>query len=559
MIVLGSITLAALLATGPIEVHTATRDVRGCRALDRGYVAATEGGVVFLDEQGVAEPALTTLDGLPETRSYVVESVMDSPSAIWVGTEGGLARIEHDEAGGRVVEVFESAPVRALVQDRGRTFVGTWGEGVLELRDGKLVALAGPELAKADRVTDLVIHRDQLVVASAGAGAWIVGEAPQRVEGVEGIVWSLVVHDQQLYAGTFVGVVELAGSDSITVSSHDARALASVDGELLIGSHGQGLARLDASTPPGPAITHVQGLDGDRCIATSEGLWIRSGSRWTPSLVDGLPSGDITAMIELDDRLYVGTFERGVMVYEAGRWSPLADPEGLIDPQINALVAAPEGRLWIATARGLYRAGQGEVETWTTKTGLPHANVLSLALARDGELIVGTHGGVAIVDGKGKVRELGTRARAWATWAIAEADDGSLWLGTTQGLIHWQSDGSWSHYSMLSGHLDDNWVTALLIEGAKLHVGTYAAGVMTLTKSKRANEWRSESLDGGRINPGGLSLVGGRLHAATMKGLLVREDQRWQTQTDALFEDVTGVLEVDRGVWIASRRGLVLY
>ena len=95
--------LAAMFAAAPIEVHTATRDVRGCQALERGYVAATEGGVVFLDAAGVAEPALTALDGLPETRSYVVAPVAGSSTQVWAGTEGGLARIEHDQAGARVI------------------------------------------------------------------------------------------------------------------------------------------------------------------------------------------------------------------------------------------------------------------------------------------------------------------------------------------------------------------------------------------------------------------------------------------------------------------------
>lgn len=555
--------LAAMFAAAPIEVHTATRDVRGCQALERGYVAASEGGVVFLDAAGVAEPALTALDGLPETRSYVVAPVAGSSTQVWAGTEGGLARIEHDQAGARVIEVIESAPLRALVQHAGHTYVGTWGEGVFELVQAELVAIAGPELAKADRITDLAWHRDHLVVASAGAGAWILAGQPEPLAGVEGIVWSLAVHDDQLYAGTFVGVLELGASDARTLATQDARALASVGGELWIGSHGQGLIRLDEDGGEGeallPELTHVQGLDGDRCVATSQGLWIHGGARWTRTLADGLPSGDISAMVEHEGRLVVGTFDRGVMIHDAGRWIPLDDPQQTIDPQINALVAAPEGRLWIATARGLFRKDErtGQVQRWTSKTGLPHDSVLSLALTRQGELVVGTHAGVVIVDAAGEVRSLGARAGRWATWAIAEADDGSLWLGTTQGLVRWHAE-SGSHYSMLSGHLDDNWVTALQVEGDHVHVGTYAGGVMRLTKVD-ATRWRSESLGGGRVNPGGLRLVDGRLHASTMKGLLVRDHDRWRSEGELPFEDVTGVLEVDRGLWIATRRGLVLH
>jgi ligand-binding sensor domain-containing protein len=558
---LGVLLMAALVA-GPLEVHTATTDVRDCRALDHGsYVAATDGGVVFVDRSGAVEATLTRFDGLPETRSHVIERVHGSPSEVWVGSEAGLARVTHDDRGAHVLERIDApAPVRAVLEHDGRTYVGTWGAGVLELRKGRLHAIAGPDVAKADRVTDLVVHDDQIVVASAGAGAWVLGETPRPLAGIDGIVWTLAVHDGSLYAGTFAGVRRLDDRGAVTISDHDARALASVDGALLIGSRGQGLARLGSSVPSGLPSTHIQGLDGDRCVATSTGLWIRDGRHWIAALDDGLPSGDVTDVLELDDRLIVSTFDHGVSVYADGRWAPLADPDHAIDPQVNALADAGHGRIWIATTRGLHRVGPDGVETWTEKRGLPHANVLSLAVARSGELLVGTHAGAVILDSNGDARALGSRARSWSTWAIAEAPDGEIWLGTTQGVIRWKHDGRWEHLSMLSGHLSDNWVTSLLFDANTLHVGTYAGGVDTLTREGDGQTWRGEPLGGGRVNPSGLSLVDGELFAATMKGVLVWRGGKWNAAREqGVFEDATAVLETDAGTWVGSRRGVVLW
>ncbi|PRQ02715.1 ligand-binding sensor domain-containing protein [Enhygromyxa salina] len=546
-----------VLATAPLEVHTATRDVRSCRALDHGYAAATDGGLVFLDDAGNSAAPLTALDGLPETRSYVVEPVAGQPGRVWVGTEGGLARVERSEAGARVVEAFTStAPVRAVLEHGGRTFVGTWGAGVLELRGGRLRPTPGPDLVKADRITDLVAHGGHVVVATAGAGAWIIGEHPRPVEGVEGVVWSLAVHEGALYAGTFAGVRKLDGAASITVSDHDARALASVGGELLIGTTGQGITPLGSQLRVGPPVSHVQGFDQDRCVASSDGLWIRDGQRWVAAADHGLPSGDITDLLRVGDELYAATFDKGVLVNRGGDWTPIEDPDHAIDPQVNALAPAGNGRVWVATARGLHRVDNGRVETWTSKRGLPNSTVLSLAVSSAGELIVGTHAGVAIIDANDDVRELGSRARRWATWAIAEAPNGELWLGTTQGLIRWKLDGTWDHLSMLSGHLSDNWVTALVWQGDALHVGTYASGVDTLTPN--GNSWQAQALGGGRVNPAGLSVIDGELHAATMKGARVHRGGRWVAGELGVFEDVTRVVEDTRGVWIGSRRGLVL-
>ena len=560
---IGAVLLAGALVAGPgsVQVHTATRDVRDCHALGERVVAATDGGVVIVDADGVASAPLTALDGLPETRSYTLEPVAGSSDELWVGTEGGLARIEASGGRGRVIESVETqAPVRALVERDDRVVLGTWGAGVLELRRGKLRALAGPELAKADRVTDLAVLAGEVVVASAGAGAWTLGGEATPIEGVEGVVWSLAVHGGSLYAGTFVGVRALEdGIAARTVSTHDARALASVDGELWIGSRGQGLAALEAGAQVGPRVTHVQGFDGDRCVATADGLWIRSGEDWVEAPNQGLPSGDVTDMLRVGDRLYVATFDKGVAVLEDGRWSSLEELEGLapgtLDPQVNALARAGKGRVFVATARGLFRVGGGEVRSWSRKEGLPNSMVQSVVRTRAGELIVGTHAGLAVLDADGDLRELGSRARRWSTWAIAEGPDGELWLGTTQGLIRWKQDGTWQHLSMLSGHLSDNWITALTFEGETLHVGTYAGGVDTLTPSGAG--WDSEALGGGRVNPGGLWVIAGRLHAATMKGALVRRGGRWVSGPKGTFEDVTELLEDEGGLWVASRRGLV--
>lgn len=533
----------------PAAVHTATGDARDCRVLeDGGYVAATDGGVV------VNGRVLTRFDGLPETRSHVLERVVGSSEEIWVGTEGGLARVGVDGRARVLESVASPAPVRAVLEHDGTLYVGTWGEGVLELRGGRLRAIEGPDAALTDRVTDLAVVDDRIVLATAGAGAWVLGET-QPIAGVDGVVWSLAVHGGSLYAGTLAGVLRVEGGGAATVSQHDARALVSVEDALLVGSRGQGLARLGSDVPYG-LPRNVQGLDADRCVATSEGLWLRDGRRWVSALTDGLPSGDITDVLELGDRLIVATFDRGVAIYEDGRWTTIG--EGVIDPQVNALADAGGGKFWVATARGLFRVGPDGVESWTEKRGLPHESVLSLAVTRRGELLVGTHSGVAIIDENGDARSLGKRARSWATWAITEAPDGEIWLGTTQGLIRWKKDGNWDHLSMLSGHLSDNWVTALLFEGDELHVGTYAGGVDTLTRD--GSTWRGEALGGGRVNPGGLSLVDGQLYAATMKGVLVRRGGKWTAAREqGVFEDATAVLEANDGTWVASRRGLALW
>jgi hypothetical protein len=53
-------------------------------------------------------------------------------------------------------------------------------------------------------------------------------------------------------------------------------------------------------------------------------------------------------------------------------------------------------------------------------------------------------------------------------------------------------------------------------------------------------------------------MIDGELIAATMKGARVRRGGRWVAGEQSVFEDVTRVVVDIGGVWIGSRRGLVL-
>lgn len=595
-----AVSALLVLAANPQldAVHTATRRVHGCAALPKSegesedhparFAAATEGGLLVLDGDGrpLARP-LTELDGLPGTRVRVATPRAGHANQLWVGTETGLARVQVDGRRLRVRQRFASAPVRSVVEHAGETYVGTWDAGVLVVDGDALrpVPLPDPQQpwgAQAQRVTALLSRGDALLAATAGAGVWQVEDgqrslAPDLEQLGHGTdwVWSLATHDGAVYAGTLVGVVRLDGARSRTFGTQDARALASVDGRLLVASPDAGLADVhpgeDTLELP-PRLRAVNGLDtlgGRTCVATDEGLWLREADAdWRRLLDDGLPSGDVTDLLRVGSgehaRLYVSTFDRGVHVLENDRWRALDPRPGTaaaIDPQANAL-AAHDGSIFVATARGLYRVDDDSktkdaAERWTKKRGLPHDNVLSLTTLRDGNLLVGTHAGAVLLDDAGELRSLGTRSRRWAVWAVAEGEaEGEYWLGTTQGLIHWLPNGRWVHLSMLSDHLRDNWVTALTWgEDGSLYVGTYAGGVDRLVQTEKG--WTSEALGGGRINPGGLSFVDGTLHAATMKGVLAREGGRWRTlQGVTPFEDATAVLPDAEGVWFASRRGL---
>ncbi len=94
-----------------------------------------------------------------------------------------------------------------------------------------------------------------------------------------------------------------------------------------------------------------------------------------------------------------------------------------------------------------------------------------------------------------------------------------LWLGTTTGLYRGHAgDVEWQRFAGVTGALQNDWVTALAVHGGKLYVGTYSGGIVRLVGTA------ATQVAPGWVNPGGLTLVGDRLYAATQDGLRASDD-----------------------------------
>ena len=111
--------------------------------------------------------------------------------------------------------------------------------------------------------------------------------------------------------------------------------------------------------------------------------------------------------------------------------------------------------------------------------------------------------------------------------------------------------------ALVTGELPDDWVTAVVVAGDQVHVGTYNAGIASfrLSRGKLAQTAVDSSL--GYVNPDGIEpLADGALAVATMDGLRVGTPGSWRT-VPTLGRDVTAVLPTGAGDhWVASRRGV---
>ncbi len=192
------------------------------------------------------------------------------------------------------------------------------------------------------------------------------------------------------------------------------------------------------------------------------------------ALQEGLPDAHISAMA-LDAH---GTFwmaSGSTLIRTAGRrLVQVALPTGPGSARILGLATDPQGRLFVGTdGDGMYiRDAQGirPLDGYPQDTAAFVRNVLTLS---DGRLLIGLRNGLLLWDnGTCTTIQVGDEEPK-AISALAEANDGSWWVGTfLDGLFHISTDGAVQVYDESKGLLRDYVRSLLVDERGRLWVGT---------------------------------------------------------------------------------------
>ena len=559
-------------------------DARACQPLGGGgYAVATGGGLAIVGKDGSTR-AITAIDGLPETR---VHAVVEQGSGVWVGTEAGAAYVALDGNGGapRVTRTVLTAPVHVVYASRGgAVYFGTRGAGVFRLAAPD----AAPELLRSSvkgTHAAAIAEKDGVVYVAYADGplAKLEGGVLKAIEQspTHGQALATVKVDggSELVLGDLEGLYRVDASGFTSLASVDARGIAATaNGGMLVATFGSGLMsgntrgalRSDAAVPKLARSVSVDARGSARCVATTDGVFVADGASGTGAsafhkvALGGPTSNDVTALAAnaSGTRVAIGTFDSGASISEGG---VLRRVRGLDRNETISNLAWQGDRLWVATAHGLVRVdGDGTERRFTSHDGLPNSYTRAIHVLSTGRVLVGTDAGAALVDGDRitpivpikKDAPVPIASPMHATWSLASSPDGTLYLGTAAGL-YFGKDGQFERASLASGDLEDDWVTALAVDGHDVYAGTYSKGVTRLhfEGQKRV----ATQLGGGYVNTGGLLVSGGKIYAATMDHLLVRPigGEAWQAMPSATpGRDVTAVQFVTTELWTASRRGI---
>ncbi|HYI12023.1 MAG TPA: two-component regulator propeller domain-containing protein [Thermoanaerobaculia bacterium] len=371
----------------------------------------TDGGLARW--RGVRADAFGVAEGLP---SPIVRAVVeDREGSLWVGTTGGLVRLSDT----RFLSFTrkEGLPidgVRPILEDRtGRIWVGTEGGGLCTILPAPVRCFTKNDGLPHDTVYALAESRDgSLWIGTDGGGVARLrdGRVEETIDARSGglptdRVRALVeTADGGLWVSTTAGLAHVRDWKAIRVKELDDRQLrpllALPDGSLLVGTDGAGLWRV--SERGAPATRIAEGLESNRVFslaadAEGSGVWIGT-------------SGGGLARLDL----------------ATGAVRSLTRRDGLYDDVVFQVVDEGTGRdLWLTSNRGLFRVERNQVlaamqrkstgtasdlsgTVYGTTDGMPsaecNAGFPAAIRARNGRLWVATARGVAVIDPRASSR-----------------------------------------------------------------------------------------------------------------------------------------------------------
>ncbi|PZP33768.1 MAG: hypothetical protein DI603_06660 [Roseateles depolymerans] len=435
--------------------------VRALLADSRGglWVAAGNSGLARLDTASGQWAQWKRADGQPaDSHAPISNSIralaLDSDGSLWVGTQGGLSRLDRSQQfqhlQGRDSGLPDNRIASLLLDRHGTLWIGTWQGLARKLRGSDSIEAVDLGLGKA-QITLLAETRDGRVLAGTGRGDLRMLSPDARPlpfaghagpdDGSWPVLSMVQVSDTELWLGGRNGIErrragdgELierlpaeGGNPAPTPRSEVRALLRDPAGVIWTGSYGSGLMR---HVPPLPGLSVVQ-YDLAR--------WQRFGDL------------DVRSVLQLADRsIWLGTQAAGVL-----RLNEALEPVGEIleaGPaharlgRIGAMAQTAAGAIWMGVENELLRLdAQGRWEQ-TVSTG--QALTRRLLVDRGGSLWVGTSDGLwRLAPGAKALQPVqlagkpGARSIGEVNALVQLADD-SVWAGGAAGLLRVAQPGA---------------------------------------------------------------------------------------------------------------------
>ncbi|WP_188310285.1 ligand-binding sensor domain-containing diguanylate cyclase [Arenimonas fontis] len=362
-------------------------------------------------------------EGLPQISALTI--AQDRLGYLWVGTQAGLARFD----GVRFLTYNpENTPglagiwIHALHVDAdNRVWIATY-RGLSVYEDGRFetVAVEGRDGTPMDTRALAVLADGRLAVAGQEGVYVVEGDAGKRrlrlLHPLPRPAYSLLQRGDGLWVGSLGQAYRIEG---------------------------QWVGVLPLPENAGDAVvTQLAEAQGRVWAGTSAGLFHREGNAWKRH-----ESGEPLARAPIEDIFEDGdgnlwvAMTSGLARLQAGRLRELVGDQDPAASAVRAIFEDREGNLWLGGQwEGITRLWNGWTRRYSTRDGLQHPMLWSVARGPDGRLWVGTNDGLAVMEG-GRFREVvaGEDLPHPNAYTLLIEDE-VVWIGTRRGAVRLRGD-----------------------------------------------------------------------------------------------------------------------
>ncbi len=346
--------------------------------------------------------------GLPGAYSQNrVKSILEtSDGTVWVGTVGGLQRLDH----GRFVAVPDiAATVRTLRQTAdGTLWIGTIGHGLYIFARNRLRRVSGNGLLPSNTVLSIYEDYTHQIWLGTQDGLVRLSRTPVQVVPLpggsdadfetiswdnRGAIWAVssrvyAIHNDRAVPYVFGAIANIPVRN----------VFRDRQGTLWVGTDGSGAFHLTAHGPvhysaPLRLVNNfvrafLESRDGSIWIATDEGISRITGGRVSNLRVrDGLVYFSTRALMEdRNGNLWIGT-DQGLSCWSNGRFIQNPATRGLAQEKIWSILEDANGVIWFGTRdHGMFRYRADRLTQFTTTQGLASNSIYQLLEDRRGQL-----------------------------------------------------------------------------------------------------------------------------------------------------------------------------
>ncbi len=416
--------------------------------------------------EGYTRRVWQTQDGLPEN---TVQAFAQTPdNYLWIGTSGGLVRFDgasfvvYDRD--NTPEMHDNSIFCLAVASDGSLWAGTDGAGLVRYQNGRFRSYRAAEGLTNDFVRAVFQTHDGVLWAGTDDGLFrLEGERLVRVDGT-GTIPALSVHAirEDSAGNLWVGgsiVISIHGDswreyhlEGFGSASRAKSISETADGTIWIGAV-SGLFRMPRASRESGQFERVPQIastvrslredhNGVLWIGTiGDGLLRYSDGRFTHvTASDNLPSATVLAIFTDNEQNIWAGMQTGLMRLSKAAMSTFSLPD-TANADFGTVYADPDGSLWVAGTH-LFRIDARRNRSESVPAPAPGIRVRTVFRDRSGSLWMGTEGDGVFRTKDGRQAQFTKRTGLVNDFvrAFLESRDGSIWIGTDEGVTRWHDD-----------------------------------------------------------------------------------------------------------------------